>query len=65
MFKNKKGKQNHKSNFLPFFYGKKGMEMWQLVMIILFLIFLLVVIVWFGVLSGDAGGLLDKLGGLL
>ena len=46
-------------------FGKKGMEMWQLVLLILVLILLLAVIVWFGFLGGEIGSLLGKLGDLL
>lgn len=45
--------------------GKRGMEMWQLVMLILVLIFLFAVIVWYGFLGGEISGLLSKLGELL
>lgn len=44
---------------------KKGMEMWQLVMIILVLILLLAVLVWYGFLGGEIKGVLGKLGDLL
>ncbi len=43
---------------------KKGMEMWQLVMIILVLILLIAAIVWFGILGGEIKGLLAGLGEL-
>jgi len=45
--------------------NKKGMEMWQLVLIILALILLLAVLVWYGVLGGHVEKLLGKLGDLL
>lgn len=40
--------------------NRKGMEMWQIVLIILALIFLLVVIIFYGFLGGEIGNLLDK-----
>jgi len=46
-------------------FNKKAMEMWQLVLLILALILLLTVIVWYGVLGGEMGELLDKLGELM
>jgi len=45
-------------------WGKRGMEMWQLVLIILVLILLLFVIGWYGGLNEGLGSLLDKLGGI-
>ena len=49
----------------PKIVGKKGMEMWQLVLLILALILLLAVIVWYGFLGGEIDKLLGKLGDLL
>jgi len=40
--------------------GKKGMEMWQLVLIILALLLLLAVLAWYGSLNKELGALLDK-----
>ena len=45
--------------------GKKGMEMWQLILMILALVLLLFVIAWYGGLGGELSGLFDKLKGLL
>ena len=45
--------------------SKKGMEMWQLVMIILAVMLLLFVIAWYSGLNDQIRGLLDKLTGLL
>ncbi|MBI2102861.1 hypothetical protein HYT55_03410 [Candidatus Woesearchaeota archaeon] len=45
--------------------GKKGMEMWQLVLMILALILLVFVIAWYGGLNKEISGLLGKLTGLL
>jgi hypothetical protein len=55
-------KQKRFNNMLA---GKKGMEMWQLVLIILVLILLLAVLAWYGVLGGELKGLFGKLGDLL
>lgn len=44
--------------------NKRGMEMWQLVLLILVLILLLAVLVWYGFLGGEISGLLGKLGEL-
>ena len=44
--------------------GKKGMEMWKIVMIILALILLIAVIAWYAGLNNSIGGLLDKLSNL-
>ena len=46
-------------------FNKKGLEMWQLVLLILSLIFLLAVMVWYGFLGGELSGLLDGLEALL
>ena len=45
--------------------NKKGMEMWQLVMIILALLLLFFALTWFTVLNNDLEGLLGGLGDLL
>ena len=45
--------------------GKKGMEMWQLALLILALILLVFVIAWYGGLNKEISGLLGKLKGLL
>jgi hypothetical protein len=45
--------------------GKKGMETWHLVLLILALLLLLFVIAWFTALNNDLAGLLGKLGDLL
>jgi len=47
------------------FKNKKGMEMWQLVLLVLSLILLLFVIAWYGGLRNELSGLFDKLKGLL
>ena len=53
------------SSFKPFFsLGKKGREMWQLVLMILVLILLIAAVVWYGILGGEIKGLLEGLGGL-
>lgn len=45
------------------FAGKKGMEMWQLVLIILAVILLLFVVAWYGSLNQEMGVLFEKLRG--
>ncbi len=45
--------------------GKKAMEMWQLVMIILVLFLLLAILAWYGVLGGELRNLLGGLSDLL
>ncbi len=45
--------------------GKKGMEMWQLILMILVIILLFVVIAWYAGLNEGVGGLLNRLGGLM
>ena len=45
-------------NILP--HGKKGMEMWQLVLIIIALLLLFAVLAWYGGLNKELAGLLDK-----
>ncbi len=42
---------------LKLFSGKKGMEMWQLVIIILAVIFLLFMLAWYFFLDQDLNGL--------
>ncbi len=42
--------------------GKKGYEMWELVLMILAVMLLLFVLVWFGLLNNDLGDLLGKVG---
>lgn len=44
--------------------NRKGMEMWQLVMIILAVLFLLFIIAWYGGLNEQLKALLDKAVGL-
>lgn len=43
---------------------RKGMEMWQLVLLVLAIILLLFMIVWFGVLGGSLERLFGKVGEL-
>jgi hypothetical protein len=63
---NKKVSKNYFHNFLTFFpRGKKGMEMWQLVLIILALLLLFFIIAWYAGLNSEVGNLLDKLSNLL
>lgn len=58
---NKRAKKNPPQNFWAFFpRGKKGMEMWQLVLIVLALLLLLAVLAWYGGLNQELGTLLDK-----
>ena len=40
--------------------NKKGMEMWQLVLIILAIVFLLFMLAWYGGLDQKISGLLNK-----
>lgn len=42
---------------LKLFSGKKGMEMWQLVIIILAVVFLLFMLAWYFFLDQDLNGL--------
>jgi hypothetical protein len=44
--------------------GKKGMEMWPLVFLILAIILLLFFLTWYGLLGKDLASLFDKLGEL-
>jgi len=63
---NKQGSKKSLQRFLgPFCIGKKGMEMWQLVLIILAVLLLLFVLIWFSGLNEGVAGLLEKLGGQL
>ncbi|HIG93214.1 TPA: hypothetical protein HA242_03790 [Candidatus Woesearchaeota archaeon] len=45
--------------------NKKGMEMWQLIFILLAVLLFLFMLIWFGILNKDLAGLFDKLGGML
>lgn len=47
-----------------FISGKKGMEMWQLVLLILALVLLVFLIAWYGGLNKELGSLLEKATGL-
>lgn len=59
----KRASKNYKSNFWVFFpLGKKAMEMWQIVLLILAIIFLLFMLIWFGGLRGTIVELFTKLG---
>ena len=44
-----------------FWKGKKGMEVWMLVLLILAIILLVLVVAWYFFLSQSAEGYLDKL----
>ncbi len=44
-------------------WGKQGMEMWQLVMIILAVLLLLFILVWYGSLGSELQSLLERMGG--
>lgn len=46
------------------FKGKKGMEMWQLVILILAILFLLAMVSWYAILNKDLGGLLESFSNL-
>jgi hypothetical protein len=59
-----KGTQKTKHFVGLFPKGKKAMEMWQIVMIILAVMLLLFFITWYGVLGGKLGGFFKKLGDL-
>ncbi|MBU0459517.1 MAG: hypothetical protein KJ597_03775 [Nanoarchaeota archaeon] len=48
-----------------FIKGKKGMEMWQIVLLVLAILLLLFLIGWYGGLDQKAGGFLDKLANLI
>jgi hypothetical protein len=54
----------NKSYFLHYFpsLGKKGMEMWQLILIILAVLLLLSFLVWYGVLGKQLEELFQKIG---
>lgn len=45
--------------------NKKGMEVWEIVGLVLAVAFFLFLLVWYGLLDNDLGGLLGKLGDLL
>ncbi len=45
-------------------WDSKGMEMWQLVLIVLALLLFFAMLIWFGALNKDLGGLLDAFGNL-
>ncbi len=47
------------------YWDRKGMEMWQLVLIILALLLLFFVLAWYGGLAEQVKEFLDKLGSLL
>ena len=63
-FSDKKGKQKLEI-FGSLFSGKKGMETWQLMLMILAILLLLFFITWYGLLKGQLGDLLEKLGEIL
>ena len=44
--------------------NKKGMEMWQLIMIFLAIALLVFLLWWYSDLGGGLEGMLDKMGGL-
>jgi hypothetical protein len=54
-------KLRRKLFFLPF-RNKKGMEMWQIVFLILAVLLLIFLIIWYGVLGTQLGDLFEKLG---
>ena len=65
IIKDKRAIKNRLTYFWAFFpRGKNGMEMWQLILIILAVILLLFMMVWYGSLRNDLGGLFDKMGDL-
>ncbi len=64
IFKNKKGKKSE-HHFLAFFKNKKGMEIWQLVMIILAVLLLVFVVMWYGGLNTKMADLIQKITNLL
>jgi len=47
------------------FRGKRAMEMWQLVMIILALLLLLFMAAWYSGLNDQLGGLFEKMGSFM
>ena len=62
---NKKVSKNYLGNFFTFFpKGKKGMEMWQLLLILMAVILLLFFVAWYSALGNDLGDLFGKLGDL-
>ncbi len=50
---------------MTLFRGKKGMEMWEIVLIIIALILLIFMIVWYGSQGSMLDSLFGKLGNLL
>ncbi len=65
IFSGKKGVQKILSIFWAIFpAGKKGMEMWQLVLLILAIILFLFLLIWYGALGSEINILLDKWGEL-
>jgi len=40
--------------------NKKGMEMWEIVLIIIALVLMLTLIIWYGFLRGSADNILSK-----
>lgn len=65
LFPGKKGKQKMLTFFwAPFPRGKKGMEMWQLVLMILAILFLIFVLAWYGALGQNLQVLFTKMGDL-
>lgn len=61
IFKDKEINKKYKNLFLTFFpKGKKGMEIWQLVLIILALLLLFFIIAWYGGLNKSLEGLIDR-----
>lgn len=59
---NQQAEKKSALNFWAFFpHGKKGMEMWQLVLIIIALLLLFAVLAWYGGLNKELGALLDRL----
>ena len=46
------------------FSNKKGMEMWQLVIMIIAVLFFLFVLVWYGLLNNELSTLFSKFGEL-
>lgn len=45
--------------------NRKGMEMWQLLVMLIGILLLITLLAWSGVLGDSIGELLDKFGGLL
>jgi len=60
---NKKTNKSSLHNLLSFFHlGKKGMEMWQLVLMILAIILLVFIVAWYSGLNQSLGSLFGRLG---